>query len=125
MSRSFISRSLFWLLVILVAGAVVTRYYAYFVQEDYYLYAQVPCDPSEATCFINDCDMSDEECDTTPFMFAEMSASHAPDCFQENNCQEFECPADDDSCVVMECSEDALYDGVLCFDEPNFFLEQL
>lgn len=116
MSKSFVSQALFWLLALLVVGAVVVRFYAYFINEDFDLYAQIPCNPAEATCFINDCDPSNEECDVTPFMFAEMSASKAPDCFEENNCVDFACPSDDEACLVMECSEDVLYEGVICLE---------
>lgn len=93
---------------------IAIRYYDYLVARNFIIYANVVCNPDIEECFVSDCDPTEDlGCDGLPYKKVQISASEAPACTIEHNCEYFYCE-DFSSCVVAYCSSQVLDVGESC-----------
>ena len=99
--------AIFLLSVLLVTFFV---YKKYFLDKDYPVYAEVPCDPVTEVCFVYHCDSETDECtgvaeeDTTYYKKIERSAASFPSCDpNEEACTATSCDGNDVGCIVTFC----------------------
>lgn len=57
------------LFLVIVSVAISFSYKKYFLERDYLISAEVPCDPSLEICFIGYCDSETEECEEETFYY--------------------------------------------------------
>lgn len=95
----------FFLLVLLSSLA---SYWKYFLQRDYIVIAELPCDPERESCFIHECDPSEEECDlpVSYYKFIESKAYVLPPCDPNIECSFEDCHRDSEDCRIIECDPD-------------------
>jgi hypothetical protein len=99
--------AIFLLSVLLVTFFV---YKKYFLDKNYPVYAEVPCDPVVDVCFVYRCDSETEECtgvvedDTSYYKKVERSAESFPLCDPNDEaCAVTVCDHDDIDCAVTFC----------------------
>jgi hypothetical protein len=110
------SQVLIILFLVLLVVTSIWKYDTFFVNRDYSIYTLVSCDPEEESCFSFVCEEGDEECDDSPYKKIEMLAADAPLCdpYTDETCDEPSCNAENGTCIVTVCSEDALEEGEMC-----------
>ena len=93
---------------------VCYRFIDYRVNENFLIFSYLDCEPSLESCFYWDCTADeDPECDTSPYKKFLIPMHAAPTCVLENDCEEFECVADD-GCLTILCSYEELDEGEAC-----------
>ncbi len=112
-----------WLLFVFIAllvSAVAWKYSVYFLERNFLITDHVPCDPSAESCFVQDCDPIDAECDTEPYKRIEKSAAYITLCpnYLLDQCPALTCEVNEPDCVLTLCSEDTLEEGEICVYEP-------
>ncbi len=107
------------IVVIFFIFSIATKYYKYLVLQDYYISAEVSCDTETESCFVWDCDLTDEDCDQTPYKYIWKYAKNIPTCTIENldSCPELTCQPNEDDCEYIFCSADTLSDEEFCFND--------
>lgn len=116
-------RSVYFSLFILVAVSAVIgfKYKQFFLDKDFVLIANIPCDPAIESCFRVICDgecddsMHIVNSDGSPYKKVTMHASYAPECLESENCTDFTCPAEDETCTIDTCSEETIEEGEECY----------
>lgn len=106
-NRTKIVFAIFLLSILLLTFFV---YKKYFLDKDYSVYAEVPCDPVTEVCFVYHCDTEVEECtgvieeDTSYYKKIERSAESFPLCDpNEEGCVVSVCAENDSKCTVTFC----------------------
>ncbi|KND48968.1 MAG: hypothetical protein AB200_00880 [Parcubacteria bacterium C7867-005] len=106
------SLTFFVVVILFVVGVQFNRM---IIEKDYLLYSHTECDPTAESCFVQDCEESEDGCDLTPYKKIEKLAKNAPDCdLSKPECINLSCAVDEDSCTVTSCSEDVLEEGETC-----------
>ncbi|MGB3072838.1 MAG: hypothetical protein WBB68_01100 [Candidatus Moraniibacteriota bacterium] len=97
-----------FILAILLLGGVC--YQKYFIQRDYSVYAEAPCNPLIETCFVHICDSNVEECTGDPaedifyYRGVEKRANQFPNCDPSSqDCVIAQCGEDEVSCSITSC----------------------
>lgn len=87
-----------------------------YLDQDFILITEVPCDPRMASCFTKECDIETNviNCNGAPYKKVTIRAANAPECFLEASCDSFECPLTDTTCSIEYCSDDALEEEETC-----------
>lgn len=100
--------------IILIALAVILRFYTYFVSEEFLVSAYIPCDPSIHSCFIvNDPEFIVFDYQTSPYKKIEANSDLLPECVFEHNCISFNRESQPEY-EITYCSDDVLEDGEVC-----------
>ena len=107
----------FFSLVLIATGV---SFYKYFILKDYYIKAEVVCDPQQARCFMVACDPAiDGECSEDPsekisYYIVEKKARDIPLCEADSSdCPALACQAGED-CKEIFCDETTKPEGVEC-----------
>lgn len=110
------SKILIGLFILLVIGASVWKYKVFVVDRDFVIYNNIACDPYTEACFVYVCEEGDEECDDTPFKKIEKNAQFADLCdiASGEECSGLICESNEEGCMIVTCSEEALEDGEQC-----------
>lgn len=101
------------LIVVVVLATILLRFEQYEVEREYVVYSTAPCDQSEQSCFVWDCDIEDPDCDPTPYLKIEAPAHSLPECLTEASCEDFVCD-ESQNCSISQCSHDTLEEGEIC-----------
>lgn len=105
----------FSFLIILVVVGI--QYKRMIVDQDYILYSHVSCDPTFESCFVLNCDITEQDCDNTPYKKIEKKAYNAPNCdLSKPECIDLACEVGEESCSIILCTEDSLEEGEVCLD---------
>jgi len=115
------SKVLFFIFILMILAVVGVVYYRYVILRDYYMQAQVECDPQTEKCFMTECDPADDsECPANPdervsyYKIIEKKAYAIPLCDPtDKSCPPLTC-AGDLSCHETFCDENNLGDGEAC-----------
>ncbi len=107
---------------ILIAVVAIT-YIKYFILKDYYIQAEIDCDPKTESCFIYECDPADdEECPENPderisyYALVMKKASQIPLCDpNDESCDALYCEEGMD-CSIIYCNEETKEEGMECND---------
>ncbi len=102
------------LIVVVVLATILLRVEQYEVEREYVVYSTAPCDQSEQSCFVWDCDIEDPECDATGYLKVEVTANQAPECLVEGSCEDFAWCTEDVECYLSQCSHDTIEEGEIC-----------
>ncbi|MDD5750164.1 MAG: hypothetical protein PHU56_00735 [Candidatus Pacebacteria bacterium] len=121
------SKIFFIVFFFLVLAGVGVSFCKYFVLKDYYIRAEVECDPRMENCFMAECDpLSDDECPESPderisyYKIVEKKAYDIPLCDSDSpDCQPFTC-GQSDNCREIFCDETARPEGASC-SNPGMF----
>ncbi|MDP2838091.1 MAG: hypothetical protein Q8O53_02340 [Candidatus Moranbacteria bacterium] len=104
--------SLFFLPVLFVSLVV---YKKYFIERNYQISAEVPCNQFQEICFVYRCDIETEECasvvdgDTSYYKKIERLASALPACdVSKEGCFIAECTSEDSSCKEVLCDYESV-----------------
>ena len=97
-------------LLMMVAGY---RFDQYVLAKNYVVSSQAPCDPTQGQCFIEQCPIDEDLCDSEPYVKVEVLANQAPACLEEHSCTAFSCDGMA-SCAIEYCTPDTLEDGEAC-----------
>lgn len=121
------SRYLLYLLIILLVGSAIYKFYKFVIERDFIITAEISCDPEVENCFIWDCDIADEECDQSPYKYITKNAKNAPLCdpYTDEGCEELFCSPGEADCEITICSEDELGDEEICSADFDFSGEEL
>lgn len=106
------TKILFTVFIGLVFIAALLSYQRYFIQGNYLITAEVPCDPTREVCFVSTCDPeTDEDCtDPEPSYYKQIEGTaHAlPSCDpNDETCGLTECSAGSSACRVIRCDADS------------------
>lgn len=87
---------------------ILASYWKYFLQRDYIVIAELPCDPENESCFVHECDPSGEECDSLVdyYKFIEAKAYALPLCDPNLGCLFEDCREDTEDCRIIKCDPD-------------------
>lgn len=95
--------------------SIAAKHHKYAIAQDFYVSAELSCDPEIESCFVWDCDPSDEECDQTPYKYIWKYAAEVPYCDPlDEDCEELVCTPDEEDCEIIFCSEDTLGEEEFC-----------
>lgn len=129
------SRVLTIVFVLAVLSSVGATYYRYMVQKDFLVKYETPCDPSQGTCFVYECDPEIEECtgnleeDTTYYSLMYRKAFNIPACDAgvEGDCDSaYICPLEEAECSVVTCDEEtSLGEETTCSNPEDFVAEEM
>jgi hypothetical protein len=117
LSKKIFSAALVVFLAISMIIVVAASYVKYVINQDYYLYAQVSCDPVTEDCFTRSCDIDgncSEEGLSTYYKVIYKKAFDVPYCnpYSELGCEELTCSLNED-CKVITCSQNThLYETI-------------
>ncbi len=107
------AKIVFFLFILSVLVLVFSLYNKHFLDKEYLIFAEIPCDPSSESCFVSMCNPDEEECsgvleeDTTYFKKLEKHAWQIPSCDpNEESCLVAQCDAKDAGCGITLCSSD-------------------
>jgi len=111
----------------LALAAMVISFYKYFILKDYYIKAEVECNPGQEKCFMVACDpASDSECPENPderisyYKIVEKKARDIPLCDVDSpDCQALVCQEGED-CQEIFCDETTKTEGVECSNPETF-----
>lgn len=114
----------------ILATVLVITYIKYFVLKDYYIQAEVDCDPRTEACFIYECDpKDDEECPENPderisyYARVMKKANQIPLCDpNDENCDALSCKSGED-CSIILCDDDTKEEGEECNDPVKYAAE--
>lgn len=110
-NRTKIVFAVFLLSVLLVTFSVYSKY---FLDREYPIFAEVPCDPVAEVCFVYHCDFETDECtgaveeDTSYYKKVERKAASFP-----------LCDPNDETCVVTSCATDEVECAVTLCDPAD------
>ncbi len=116
---------IFFFSIIFIVIAV--SFYKYFILKDYYIKAEVKCNPQQEKCFIAECDsVSDSECPENPserisyYKIVEKKAFAIPLCDSSlPDCQPLVCQ-ESKNCKETFCDETAEIEGAQCSNPETF-----
>ncbi len=93
----------------------------YFLERDFLITDHIPCDPALDSCFVQDCDPEDDECDTEPYKRIEKGAAYITMCpnYLIDQCPALSCETDEPNCIVTLCSEETMEEGEVCIHAPE------
>ena len=103
---------IYGVLVLLLVVATLARFQDYVVEEDFLVYAHIPCQQG-VTCFVTLCDDESVGCTQEAYSKAQILASRAPSCIYENDCGTYACTQDAD-CKIISCLGENLEEGEEC-----------
>jgi len=105
-------------------------YERYFIDRDYLVFAEAPCNPLEEVCFVYHCDVETEECSGIPeedisyYKKVQKQAKSLPLCDPgEGSCIIDHCDERDISCFVTFC--DPANPELECSSPEDFLSEEL
>ena len=107
--------------IALLLSAIVWKYSVYFLERDFLVTDHIPCDPAMESCFAQDCDPVDTECDQEPYKRIEKSAAYINLCpnYQQDQCPTLTCEIDEPDCTLTLCSDETLEEGEVCVYAPE------
>lgn len=101
-------------MILFVVVSVSAKFYKFSVIQDFYVSSELECDPETESCFIWDCDLSDEDCDQAPYKYIWKYATGVTNCDPRlEDCDELQCNTNED-CEIIYCSEDTLGEEEFC-----------
>lgn len=122
------TKAVFVIFLLSVLLLTLLVYKKYFIDKEYLIYAEIPCDPATEICFVYHCDPGEEECtgipeeDTTYYKKIERGAAFFPTCDpNEESCAISSCEKDSSDCVVTVC--DVSDAEVECSSPEGFGIE--
>jgi hypothetical protein len=123
-----VKRNSKWLLFVfaaLLVSAVAWKYSVFLLERDFLITDHIPCDPALDSCFVQDCDPVDAECDSEPYKKIEKSAAHITMCpnYLVDQCPALTCETGETDCVVTLCSDETVEEGEVCMYTPGPVLE--
>lgn len=105
------AKIVFFLFILSVLILVFFLYKKHFLDKDYLIFAEIPCDPSLESCFVSLCNSDEEECagvleeDTTYFKKLERHAELIPSCDpNREGCFVAQCDAENVGCGITLCN---------------------
>jgi len=103
-------------LFLLLFGVVVWwRYHVFFIEQDYLVYGDTPCETETMSCFVATCEDSEDECDKTPYLKIQKNASQIAVCNgQKESCPALTCSEHEADCAVIQCNEETVEEGEEC-----------
>jgi hypothetical protein len=114
------TKILTFILILFFALSVSAKYYKFSVVQDFYISSELECDPKTKACFVWDCDISDEDCDQSPYKYIWKYAADVPNCDpREDDCPELICKAAEEECEIIYCYEDTLGEEEYCTEIHN------
>lgn len=120
------SKIVFALFILMIIAATGLSFYRYFIRENYYIRAQVSCDPAIQNCFEHICDPEAEEgCSsviserTSYYKFIEKKAYLIPRCDPQvdPSCDPMFCASGSD-CREIICDGSIVTEGDHCATKP-------
>ncbi len=93
------------LVALILVGSLCSAYLAinkYYLEKDYFVYANVSCQPTESSCFIGDGE-------NTPLFYKSIAkkAYRIPACDGwKNECPELACETEDEDCTITYCDHE-------------------
>ena len=107
------SKVLIVLFFTLLGIGFASKYYTFFIQQDFLVYDQIPCNPALESCFIAACE--EEVCENAPYKKIEKSAQNIPFCDPSAEaCPRPTCSQDEPNCTITVCSEESIEEGETC-----------
>ena len=107
------SKLFFLLFSLMVLVSTFVLYYRTFVLRDYFVLAQISCDPTQEVCFVHHCNKEVEVCqglpasDTTYYKNIQKMAGRMPQCSGSSEaCSEPSCAINEPNCQIALCSEE-------------------
>ena len=118
----------FFSFILLVVGIC---FYKFFISKNYYVKADLDCDPQIENCFSYECDHAeDSKCPENPverisyYKMIQKKAYNIPLCNQgDEDCPPLKCALNED-CEEILCSEDIVGEGEKCAGPDFPFLEE-
>lgn len=105
-------------LIVFFVISISAKHYKFSTAEDFYISSELSCDIETESCFVWDCDPSDEECDQTPYKYIWKHASYVPECDPtQEECDELMCTDAEEDCEIIYCSEDTLGEEEFCYNK--------
>ena len=116
--------AIFFGVIVIVAGI---SFYKYIVLRNYYITVDVPCDPAQEQCFMEECDPeSPDGCPedavdgVTYYKLIKKKAYAVPACDpNDSDCPPLTCLAGED-CLEIFCDEIAAADGYICSNPEEY-----
>lgn len=104
-STNKVTKALFLLVTALVIAVLANNFYIFYIQKNYDLTVEAPCDPTAKTCFIRSCG-EDSECPPNGLEQYRMFTLNASDFNQctDNSCLN-ECLAGLIECAEIQCGD--------------------
>jgi hypothetical protein len=109
----------FIFLVCLILIAVGYRFKEYLIDRSFILELNTVCDPKMENCFNSTTDLSFGQ---NPYEKVKITASYAPKCLEEHDCDNFSCPTvlkNTEVCEITYCSDTTKVDGENCTTQTN------
>lgn len=117
-----------WLLFVfaaLLVSAIAWKYSVYLIERDFFITDHIPCDPALDSCFVQECDAANMDCDPEPYKRIEKNATNITLCpnYLTDQCPALTCEANEPDCAVTLCSEETMEEGEVCIHTPETVLE--
>jgi len=95
-------------ILVVILACILFAFYTYYLNEDYLIFSDIPCDPVTEQCFVGWCDPEYEECTGTDedayyYKIIQKSARNLPLCDPLNSSCIFSCEVDEDGCAHVLC----------------------
>lgn len=93
-------------LIAVVLVSLSFGFHKYIIQKDFFVYLYAPCDPAAQSCF---------EFEGEQYLKMYQKAYVIEQCM-DGSCDMYACEDGQNTCLVVECSEDELEEGEVCIN---------
>jgi hypothetical protein len=115
-NKGSLSTASVWIFIFAALVIAGSRYYHYFISQDFVVEVFADCAPATQSCFVSEADLVDPSSQPRDYKKVRGMANALPHCLIEHSCEaEFYCEADQSSkCEIEYCTPESLSDGEVC-----------
>ncbi len=115
-NKGSLSTASVWVFIFAALVIAGSRYYHYFITQDFVVEVFADCEPATQSCFVSEADLADPSNQPRDYKKVRGIASVLPHCLIEHSCEsEFYCASDQGSkCEIEYCSLESLSAGETC-----------